>query len=49
MKTLEDIPHCLFTEKELDRNAFETKEQKIAYLDKLISWARLVLICLNKS
>jgi len=38
MKTLEGTPRRIFTEQELDKNAFTTKEQKIAYLEKLTTW-----------
>jgi len=43
MKTLQDIPRNLFSEKELDRNAFEKKEEKMAYLDKLINWSSYLI------
>jgi len=39
MKMLEDIPERLFYSRELDKNSFETKEQKTQYLEKLVSWA----------
>jgi len=42
MKTLDDLPKRLFTGKELDRNGFSTKEEKMAYLEKLVQWTSLL-------
>ena len=47
MKMLEDIPERLFYSRELDKNSFETKEQKTQYLEKLVSWARQDLVMDN--
>jgi len=38
MKMLEGIPNRLFTEQEMDKNSFANKEEKVAYLEKIISW-----------